>query len=264
MLNSPSRQHTTKKVNQPLEDYTLHDNHHTYCDSNMVGNWNEFEMLTKAKVKRRRPVKLVGRETRQGIRKRETHELILASARSIARREGLRAASVPRVMTGADLTVGGFYGHFPSKTAMDVEIVTSMLSVLPGRWLSGLEDLEGTEWAKAAVERYLNIAHRDNPDGCAFPAVLSEIASAPDEVRLAFAEAMELRVRAFQSQVPPVAGFTARERALAAMALTIGGLLLSRASRGNPLSEEFLAACKRWALPEMDAKPQGRPGKGSR
>jgi TetR/AcrR family transcriptional regulator, transcriptional repressor for nem operon len=221
-------------------------------------------MPAKSKGARTRPAKRAGRETRQALRKRETHERILTSARSIARREGLRAASVPRVMTGAGLTVGGFYGHFPSKTAMDVEIVRSMLGIVPGRWLSGLEDREGAEWARVAIERYLNIPHRDSPDGCPFPAVLSEIATAPEDVRLAFAEAMELRVRAFQAQVPPIAGFTPRERSLAVMALTIGGLLLSRASRGNRISEEFLAACKRWALPEMDAPANGHASKGSR
>lgn len=199
--------------------------------------------------------------TQRAARKRETHERILKSAGSIARRDGLRAASVPHVMSGAGLTVGGFYAHFASKTAMDVEIIRSMLGV-PGRWLSGLEHSCGLVWVKRALGRYLNVAHRDNPDGCPYPAVLSEIAAAPEEVRRAFAEAFESRVNAFQAQVPPVAGFTARERALATMALTIGGVLLSRASRGNPMSEEMLAACKKWALPELDAETAGPPPRG--
>jgi TetR/AcrR family transcriptional repressor of nem operon len=207
------------------------------------------------RIRASRPIrrKRVRRETYQATRKRETHERILQSARTIAHREGLRAASVPRVMTGAGLTVGGFYGHFQSKTAMDVEIIRSMLGSFPGRWLSGLEDSAGLEWVQRAIGRYLNTAHRDNPDGCAYPAVLSEVAAAPDDVRRAFAEALELRVRAFEAQVSPVAGGTARERALATMALTIGGLLLARAACGNPMSEEILAACKQWALPELDA-----------
>ena len=207
-----------------------------------------------------RPIKptRVRRETYQATRKRETHERILQSARAIARREGLRAASVPRVMTGAGLTVGGFYGHFPSKTAMDVEVVRSMLGSLPGQWLSGLENAAALEWVQRAIGRYLNTAHRDNPDGCAYPAVLSEVAAAPDEVRRAFAEALELRVRAFEAQVSPVAGGTARERALATMALTIGGLLLARAAAGSPMSEEMLAACKKWAIPELSARTARR------
>jgi TetR/AcrR family transcriptional repressor of nem operon len=79
-------------------------------------------------------------------------------------------------------------------------------------------------------------------------------------VRDACAGALEARVRAFETQVPPVAGVSARERALATMALTIGGLLLSRATRGQPISQELLAACRKWAVPERD-EPSSR-GRG--
>ena len=78
---------------------------------------------------------------------------------------------------------------------------------------------------------------------------------APDEVRQAFAESFQLRVGAFQAHVPPLAGFTARERALATMALAIGGLLFSRALRGSRMSDDMLHACRKWALPELDADP---------
>jgi TetR/AcrR family transcriptional repressor of nem operon len=160
-------------------------------------------------------------------------------------------------MSGAGLTTGGFYAHFRSKTAMDVEIVRTMLSPLLG--LEDLEDSVGLEWLQRAVKRYLSVAHRDNVDGCGYPAVLSEIASAPDEVRRAFAEALQVRVAAFEPHVPPTAGVTVRGRALATMALTIGGLLLARAARGTPISEEMLSACRSWALPEAmgdDSTPQ--------
>jgi TetR/AcrR family transcriptional repressor of nem operon len=193
--------------------------------------------------------------TQRAVKKRATHERILKSADNIARREGLRAASVPRVMKGAGLTVGGFYAHFSSKTAMDVEIIRSMLGEVPGSWLSGLEAFSGVEWVHRALERYLSVAHRDQPYGCAYPAVLSEMAGAPDEVRRAFAESFLLRVGAFKAHVPPVAGVTAHDRALATMALTIGGLLFARALRGTPLSDDMLRACRKWALPELDAPP---------
>jgi TetR/AcrR family transcriptional repressor of nem operon len=193
--------------------------------------------------------------TPRAVKKRVTHERILKSADKIARREGLRAASVPRVMKGAGLTIGGFYAHFASKTAMDVEVIHSMLGDVPGPWLSGLEDFSGLDWVQRALERYLSVTHRDQPYGCAYPAVLSEIAGAPDDVRHAFAESFLLRVGAFKAHVPPVAGVTAHERALATMALTVGGLLFSRALRGSRLSDEILHACRKWALPELDADP---------
>lgn len=158
-------------------------------------------------------------------------------------------------MRGAGLTVGGFYAHFPSKTAMDAELVRAMLGELPGRWLSGLEGHAGLEWIERAVARYLSLAHRDNLDGCAYPAVLSEVSSAAPEVREAFAEALELRVRAFSTHTPPLPGMTPRSRAIATIATTIGGLLLARSARGTRISEEVLAACQALLLPEYQAAP---------
>ena len=163
-------------------------------------------------------------------------------------------------MSGAGLTTGGFYAHFPSKQVMDVEIVRTLLNPL-----LGLTDIDsvGLDWLQRAVKRYLSVAHRDNVDGCGYPAVLSEIASAPDDVRRAFAEALQIRVAAFEPHVPLTSGVTVRERALATMALTIGGLLLARAARGSAISEEMLSACRSWALPEA-AGVDGRPHRSSR
>lgn len=198
-------------------------------------------------IKKRRLASTSGRRPPpRGTKKHDTHERILHSASSIARREGLRAASVPRVMSGAGLTTGGFYAHFSSKSAMDAEIVRSLQSPLRG--LEGLEDYAGHDWLQRAVKRYLSVAHRDNLDGCGYPAVLSEIGYAPSQVRRGFAEELEKRVAAYEPHVLATTSVTARERALATMALTIGGLLLARATRGNPTSEEMISACRKWAL----------------
>jgi hypothetical protein len=55
-------------------------------------------------------------------------------------------------MSGAGLTVGGFYAHFPSKMAMDIEIVRTMLGGYPAAWG---EDLDGLEWVRQSMEGYL-------------------------------------------------------------------------------------------------------------
>jgi TetR/AcrR family transcriptional regulator, transcriptional repressor for nem operon len=193
------------------------------------------------------------RLTERAARKRETHQRILQSAVNLARRQGLAAASVPRVMRGAGLTVGGFYAHFDSKTAMDAELIRTMFGSLPGPWLDGLDDFSGLEWLARAVKRYLSVAHRETSDGCGYPAVISEVSRAGAEVRAAFAEAVELRVRILGAHSPEVPGITARERAIATLALVVGGLLLARATRGAGISDEMLNACRKWALPEADA-----------
>ncbi len=192
------------------------------------------------------------RITQRDIKKQETRQRILQAAATIARREGLQAASIPRVMEAAGLTVGGFYGHFASKAALDAEVIRRVFGAIPGRGLSGLDNSSGLAWVQRAVGRYLTAMHRDNPEGCAYPTILSAIATGPAEVKAAFADALNMRVKAFETHTPALPGVTARERALAAMALTIGGLLLARASAGAAVSDEVLEACHKWAIPELD------------
>src|SRR5258707_9155744 len=164
--------------------------------------------------------------SRQTTKKRRTHDRIVAAAGRIVRKNGLAAASVSRVMHGAGLTIGGFYAHFPSKRAMDAEVVQATVGG------------SSTPWS---VDRYLTAAHRDDAEhGCAFPAMLSEIARADEATRLAMAHAIDARVRALAKDGPGARGITARERAFATLALWIGGRGLARAPacphapRGGP------------------------------
>jgi TetR/AcrR family transcriptional regulator, transcriptional repressor for nem operon len=171
--------------------------------------------------------------SRQSLKKRRTHDRIIASAGRIARKKGLAAASVSRVMHGAGLTIGGFYAHFRSKQAMDAEVVQATLGRSSAPW---------------SVDRYLSAAHRDDPGhGCAFPAMLSEVARADEATRLAMARAIDARARALTRGGPGKRGRSSRQRALATLALCVGGLTLARAMRGHPASDEVLAACRKWA-----------------
>jgi len=117
--------------------------------------------------------------SRQTTKKRRTHDRIITAAGRIVRKNGLAAASVSRVMRGAGLTIGGFYAHFRSKRAMDAEVVQATLGGSTTPW---------------SVDRYLTAAHRDHPEhGCAFPAMLSEVARADEATRMALARAIDKR-----------------------------------------------------------------------
>ena len=168
---------------------------------------------------------------RHSLKKRRTHDRIIAAAGRIARKNGLAAASVSRVMHGAGLTIGGFYAHFSSKRAMDAEVVQATLGDSSVPW---------------SVARYLTAAHRDNTDhGCAFPAMLSEIARADEPTRMALARAIDMRARELAKTGPRTSRGRARQRALATLALCVGGLALARAMRGHKASDEVLAACRK-------------------
>jgi TetR/AcrR family transcriptional repressor of nem operon len=187
--------------------------------------------------------------------KAESHERILSSAGRLVRRAGLTAASVPRVMRGAGLTVGGFYAHFRSKRAMDATVLERALAEVREQWFSGLEGSEGIDWLARATKRYLSARHRDNiATGCVLPSTLSELTRADRVTRRAMAEAFETVVQAFEQHAPATSQITARERALATLALCVGALTLARGLRGHPQSEELLRAAVKWALPEPDAQ----------
>ncbi|MGC4084447.1 MAG: TetR/AcrR family transcriptional regulator [Vicinamibacterales bacterium] len=186
------------------------------------------------------------------MRKEETRQRILKAAAAIARSEGLHAASIPRVMREAGLTVGGFYGHFESKVAMDAEVIRVVFEPYSARALARVSQFEGLDWLARAVVGYLSPMNRDHPLGCPYPSILSAVAIAPAAVKTAFTDAMRLRIAAFEAHAPKLPGVTSRQRAVAATALTIGGLLLARATSGSELSDEILEACKQWALPEQD------------
>jgi TetR/AcrR family transcriptional repressor of nem operon len=191
--------------------------------------------------------------------KAETHERIVASAAKLIRRAGLTAASVPRVMGGAGLTVGGFYAHFRSKRAMDAAVLAQALREVREEWFLGLENTPGLDFVARAVKRYLSPRHRDDIDGgCVLPSTLSELTRADRVTRGAMAEAVEQVLLDLSKHAPEAEDVSARERALATLALCIGGLTFARALRGHPLSDEMLRACVKWALPEPDARKSRR------
>jgi TetR/AcrR family transcriptional regulator, transcriptional repressor for nem operon len=187
--------------------------------------------------------------SRQSLKKRRTHDRIIAAAGRIARKNGLAAASVSRVMHGAGLTIGGFYAHFRSKRAMDAEVVQATLGDSSVPW---------------SVDRYLTARHRDNVEhGCAFPAMLSEVARADDATRMAMARAIDARARELARARPGRGGHAARQRALATLAICVGGLALARAMRGHRASDEVLAACRKWACPEPGRRARRAPRRRS-
>lgn len=190
------------------------------------------------------------------MKKEATRQRILKAAAAIARREGLQGASIPRVMREAGLTVGGFYGHFASKVAMDADVIRTVFEPFSADALARIRGCEGREWMERAVTRYLSPINRDHPVSCPYPSILSGVAIAPAEVKRAFTEALKLRIGAHEARAPRLPGITSRERAVAAMALTLGGLLLARATSGDPLSDEILESCRKWALPELDVPGQ--------
>ncbi len=190
--------------------------------------------------------------TRRAEQKGETRALILASASKLLREKGIAGANVADVMKGAGLTVGGFYAHFESKRALVDETLRSAIRETRAKLQSGLEGKSALERVEAVLGRYLSSGHRDDPcEGCPLPAVASEIATS----ERTYAKTLASELPSWTDLPPGLepAGISARGVALGLMALMVGGLTLSRALRGTPLSDEVLASSRRFGRAALRA-----------
>ena len=196
--------------------------------------------------------------------KTATHRRIVASAGRLIRRRGVTRASVADVMRGAGLTVGGFYAHFRSKRAMDLEVLERTFDEVRERTAARQAGVEGLDWLARYVGHYLDPDHRDRPEtGCPAPAVIAELVHADKALQRALGVILERWSDRIAAHAPKTARASTRQRALATIALCVGGLTIARSLRGQPLSDEFLRACEAWAVPERSIA-RGRKRRSSR
>ncbi|SET20804.1 TetR/AcrR family transcriptional regulator [Stigmatella erecta] len=189
--------------------------------------------------------------------KQATRLRILAAAESLFRQHGFEGASVERVMRAAGLTVGGFYAHFTSKEALLAEALRAFLQKRQERWTEGIEALRGKEWLSHFTRRYLNRQLCDDPgEGCLMPSLLSELTRASPEIQATFAEGLDALVRKAQAHLEDATGVTARQKAIASIALCFGAMTLARATASHALSNEVLEAAQALLLSKEDVSGQ--------
>ena len=172
-------------------------------------------------------------------KKAQTRERILQAASAALIQRGPAEPSVGEVLGAAGLTVGGFYAHFESKDALMLEAFTQLLA----RRRASIDDMDaqltGEERRGLVAAFYLSRKHRDSTvHACPIPATVGEMSRLPDEFRQALNEHCELM--AAQLAVSP----EDTDKALADMALMIGGLALARALGPGELSDRVLRAAK--------------------
>jgi len=171
-------------------------------------------------------------------RKDATRRRIMEVASERFRKDGIAASGLAAIMNDAGLTNGAFYPHFPSKEGLVQACVLTALDEQSAQ----LREITATGGPEAAVAAYLSAEHRDNPGkGCAFAALLPELARQPAEAHDLYAERLMAQVREVAATLPPEIQ-DAEGVALAIQAILIGALQLARAVSGTPLSDRILAA----------------------
>jgi TetR/AcrR family transcriptional regulator, transcriptional repressor for nem operon len=178
----------------------------------------------------------------------EHRERIIDAAGALFRAKGFGGIGLADIMKAADLTHGGFYGHFASKDDLVAQASKRTMTRAAANWSKVVAAAPAEPFA-ALLKHYLSPRHRDDPGrGCAFAALGNDAARSGKVVRKAFAEGLEPLIQILAGSIPGRSKAVRRRKALAAMAALVGALTLARAVEGAALSDEVLDAVRRELL----------------
>lgn len=171
--------------------------------------------------------------------KTASRERILDVAARQIRQGGLESISIAELMKAANLTHGGFYGHFPSRAALIAAALERALD--PGKTtFPAARNNTAPVTAKSLANVYLSPAHRDDiRDGCAIAALSSDVARADDEdVRTQMARRLEKNFEDLAASMG--SGPKAEAAAITVWCAMVGAVSLSRVFSGTRRSDEIL------------------------
>lgn len=182
----------------------------------------------------------------------ENHARIVAVASELFREKGYDGIGVADIMQAAELTHGGFYGHFKSKDDLAAQATHDALARSAEKW-DAIASAAGDETFGRLVASYLRRGHCDNAGkGCALAALGADTARQGKPLRMAFREGLMRLVDILAAAVPGTRA-ARRKRALAAMAQMVGAVVLARAVEDAALSDEILAATRHTLLAADEA-----------
>jgi TetR/AcrR family transcriptional repressor of nem operon len=190
--------------------------------------------------------------------KADSRERILDAAARQIRQGGLESVSIAELMKAANLTHGGFYGHFPSRGAVIAAALERALDRGDASFIAA-QPARGGATVKSIVNRYLSPAHRDNTgEGCAIAALAGDVGRAEDDqVRAQMAERLE---RYFDDMAKAMGDRPEAEAAaVVAWCAMVGAITLSRVFRGTDRSDQILQLARRFIL-ELDGPERKTKG----
>ena len=182
-------------------------------------------------------------------------EDVLNAASRLFLEHGIDGVSVPAVMAEAGLTHGGFYGHFDSKEALVAEACLRAFKDRRGVY-DGIDERSGSDKKLARsefVKRYTTRTHRDAIGlGCPAAAMSGDVAreDPKGQIRSAFISGFSAMVERLTPLLSKKRKAAAREDALAQIAMLVGAVVLSRSTKGSPISDEIMQSVRSALLDE--------------
>lgn len=179
----------------------------------------------------------------------ENHIRIQASAAQLFAERGISQVSLSDVMRAAGMTHGGFYRHFESKEDLVVAACRySFTHTAAGLFNKIATKSDGSNGLEAMAQMYLTPTHRDAPgQGCPVASYASDVGlePVPSPLRQQFTDGVKYVLSEITAITPGANLSERQEKAMGALATIVGSLLISRAVKGDPVSEQILEAAKK-------------------
>jgi TetR/AcrR family transcriptional regulator, transcriptional repressor for nem operon len=158
----------------------------------------------------------------------KTQVAIIDAAAMLLRDKGFTETSVGHVMKAVGLTHGGFYAHFPDKTAMLQAAVAQAFTQSPKNFAALAGMAKATGDAGVIAKHYLSETRVEAvATGCPAAALVSELHRQDVSVREVFQDGSVESMEALTA-LPGLAQ-PGHETAWAALAMLVGGLSMMRA-----------------------------------
>jgi len=174
--------------------------------------------------------------------KEKSHRRIVKTAAARFRERGVDGIGLADLMKEADLTHGGFYGHFASREELVAEAVECALH--DGG--EAVAAVASTKQPPAAVlgllvDAYLGLAHRDGlATSCAVTTMANDVARSNARARSAYTKQVEIYLELLAKLIATEKRKSRRAKAIAALATLVGAVSMSRAVNDEKLSRELL------------------------
>lgn len=177
--------------------------------------------------------------------KARNRERILDIAAEQLREAGLEGVSIGDLMKSANLTHGGFYGHFASRddlvaAALDKALCEGEASAIKATSARGRRTL------KSVANSYLSKAHRDNPrSGCAVSALAGDVARSNARNR----EIMSEHLGKYFDNIRTAIGDDGdTDLAMSVMCMMVGAVTLSRVMSEPAMADKLLLVARKAIL----------------
>jgi TetR/AcrR family transcriptional repressor of nem operon len=175
--------------------------------------------------------------------KQQSLDKILSVTARRLREEGIKGASIVKVMNEAGLTHGAFYSHFDNKDELAQAGFQHAIETAQPRWFRAGKKVDETfaQRLKRLAAGYLNRRHRDSiGSGCAISALANDVPNASEGFQTTYEQAVRATCQEISEGHPDK-----EDDAIAFLSLCVGSLLLSRNVSDEALSEQILDTARK-------------------